>query len=186
MKYNHSCTLCDLHATCKTVCMEASGEAIWPGMIIGEAPGANEDERGVPFVGRAGRILDRALAEAAGTRSARNKVVVTNAVKCRPPNNATPTAKQLDACVKYLEKEIEEIDPVAILALGNAATITLLGTGGISALREQEHYLNRDAVTRVFVTFHPAFVLRQGYGSDASEMFYADVKQFITYIRKAR
>ncbi len=184
--YDHSCTLCELHLTCKTVCMEASGEPEWPGMVVGEAPGANEDERGTPFVGRAGRVLDRALTAATNMtpKAARQRLVVTNAVKCRPPNNSTPTAEQLDACVVYLEKEIETWDPVAILALGNVATITLLGTGGIAALRESEHYLNRENVTRVFVTFHPAFVLRQGYESDAAEMFKADVSEFIRYIRR--
>lgn len=186
--YNHSCTLCDLHATAKTVCMGASGEPALKGMIIGEAPGANEDAQGTPFIGRAGKILDFALAEATGltARTVRKKIPVTNAVKCRPPNNATPTAQQLDACVLYLEQEIEAFDPVAILSLGNAATITLLGTGGVSAMREEVHYLNRDKVTRVFVTFHPAFVARQGRLSDAAEMFKEDVAAFITCVKRYR
>ena len=184
--YDHNCKLCDLHETAKTVCMEASGEPEWPGIVVGEAPGANEDDVGRPFVGRAGRVLDRALCEATNMtpKSVRQRLIVTNAVKCRPPNNATPTAQQLDTCVRYLEQEIEAWDPRAILALGNVATITLIGTGGISALRGGEHYLNRARRPCLFLPFHPAFVLRQGYDSDAAEMFKADVADFIRYIRR--
>jgi DNA polymerase len=186
--YDHSCTLCPLHEQAKHVCMEAAGEAVWPGMIIGEAPGAQEDDLGTPFVGRSGRVLDRALHHATGlsTKVVRGKIIVTNAVKCRPPNNATPTAQQLDACVVYLEKEIEQHDPVGILSVGNVPTITLLGQGGITAMRQQEWYLNRDHVTRVFPTFHPAYVLRQGNDSDAAEMFREDVAEFIRYIGGTR
>lgn len=77
-------------------------------------------------------------------------------------------------------------DPRAILALGNVAAITLLGTGGISALREQENYLNRKKETRVFVTYHPSFILRQGYTSDAAEMFKEDVAAFIRHVLRRR
>lgn len=186
--YDPDCTLCELHKTAKTVCMEASGTPEWPGIVIGEAPGANEDERGTPFVGRSGRVLDTALANATGRSAkwARERLIVTNAVKCRPPNNSTPTAEQLDACVRYLEAEIETWDPRAILCLGNVAVITCLGTGGISKLRLEENWLNRKTPTRVFVTFHPSFVLRQGYASDASEMFRTDVSEFISYIRRRK
>lgn len=182
--YNHACTLCPLHEHANHVCMSASGNLVWPGMIVGEAPGAQEDDVGKPFVGRSGRVLDRALNHVTGlpAQIARKKLIVTNAVKCRPPNNATPTAEQLDACVRYLEEEIQDYDPVAILALGNVPTITLLGTGGISSMRTQEWYLNRERETRVFPTFHPAYVLRQGHASDAAEMFREDVAAFISYM----
>jgi uracil-DNA glycosylase family 4 len=82
----------------------------------------------------------------------------------------------------YLEKEIEKFDPVGILSVGNVPTITLLGQGGITAMREREWYLNREKVTRVFPTFHPAYVLRQGHDSDAAQMFRDDVAEFIRYI----
>lgn len=84
------------------------------------------------------------------------------------------------ACFPYLQEEVREYQPKALLALGNAAAWQLLGLEGVFTLRDQEYYLDTDA--RVFVTFHPAFVLRQGHASDASFMFKEDVAAFIHYL----
>jgi DNA polymerase len=165
--------------------MPAVGSGEWGGLVVGEAPGANEDERGEPFVGRAGRLLDHTLAKAAGVsqRHVRKKIRVTNAVKCRPPNNRTPSPKELQACFMYLEAEVLAYKPKAILSLGNVAASALLGIGGISKLREEEWYLDDTKTVRTFITFHPAFILRQGLQSDAAELFREDVQRFVAHIR---
>jgi DNA polymerase len=182
--YDHNCKMCVLHEECHTVCMEASGHAIWKGMIVGEAPGAQEDDQGTPFIGRSGRTLDNALRAASGlsTQLIRKKIVVTNAVKCRPPGNRNPTKAELTACLMYLRREIQAHQPVAILALGNIAAWQLLEREGITRLREEKHFLDTGA--RVYVTFHPSFILRQGTGSDAGEMFKADVCRFVDRIKR--
>src|SRR5262245_3143662 len=96
--YNHSCTLCPLHLHANTVCMESTIGRL-PAMIVGEAPGKNEDERGEPLVGQAGRELSKAL-HAAGLE--REDVYITNVVKCRPPTNRTPELDEINACWIYL------------------------------------------------------------------------------------
>jgi len=185
--YDHSCTLCPLHERAKTVCVEASGQSTrLRTMIVGEAPGRNEDELGVPFIGRAGRLLDRALHMAFYPDSkfvlgrARRELFVTNAVKCRPQNNDNPDEMEIDACVSaYLTREIEAVNPTALLALGNVAAQALLGETGVSRLREEWHRLDSDAERYVLVTYHPAYVLyRGGTSGEAWPAFLADVLKF--------
>src|SRR5262245_49500400 len=96
--YNHRCTLCALHKGAKTVCMEGRGEFESRAMIIGEAPGRNEDRTGKPFVGDAGRMLNSALAITFEDAAIRERIFITNVVKCRPPQNAKPTLRQRHAC----------------------------------------------------------------------------------------
>jgi len=164
--------------------MEASGHAIWKGMIVGEAPGAQEDDVGAPFIGRSGRTLDTALRLASGLSSqiVRKKLIVTNAVKCRPPLNRNPTKVELTACYQYLREEVQEHQPVAILALGNIAAWQILEQEGVSRLRKEKHFLDTGA--RVYVTFHPSFILRQGHDSEAAGMFREDVARFVKRVQK--
>lgn len=145
-----SCTACGL---CRTRSNTVPGEgppnaAI---MLIGEAPGSDEDKSGRPFIGRAGRILDLALREAGIERS---MVFITNVVKCRPPENRRPSRQEMEACMPFLRAQIEALAPERICLLGNVPAKTLLGMQGVTTLHGQIF----DG--RYLVTFHPAAVLR--------------------------
>ena len=127
-----------------------------PWLFVGEGPGADEDEQGEPFVGQAGRLLDSMLA-AIGLRRGR-EVYIANVVKCRPPNNRTPTPEEAAACAPYLDRQIELIRPKLIVALGKAAAMRLLATeASIASLRGRVH---RYHDTPLVVTYHPAYLLR--------------------------
>lgn len=180
--YDHTCTRCALHATAKTVCMEAraASNVDVRAMVIGEAPGRNEDEQGKPFVGRAGQILDLALHNA-GLNPA--TMFVTNVVKCRPPGNRTPSQREQQACLPFLRDEIAHHDPRYLLALGRAAAWTLLRESTIKDVRSMWYRLDRERDTFVMVTFHPAFVDRQGYYSLARSQFMDDVQLFANAIK---
>jgi len=151
-----SCTLCSLHRTrTQTVFGVGSESADW--MIIGEAPGAEEDRRGEPFVGRAGKLLDEML-RAVGL--ARDSVFIVNLLKCRPPNNRDPTVDEAALCRAYLDRQIALLSPKLILVVGRIAAQHLLETDApLGCLRGRKHYLN-DGKLPVVVTYHPAYLLR--------------------------
>lgn len=148
------CTRCALHESrTQTVFGVGNPNASW--MIIGEAPGAEEDRRGEPFVGRAGKLLDQML-HAVG--QGRDSVFIANILKCRPPNNRDPKPAEAAACRDYLERQIELIDPDIILAVGRIAAQTLLGTDSpVGRLRGKRHSLGS---VPLVVTYHPAYLLR--------------------------
>jgi len=126
-------------------------------MVIGEAPGANEDRQGEPFVGRAGQLLN-AMLRAIGL--AREEVFIANAVKCRPPANRDPKPEETRCCAPFLERQIELIDPRLILAVGRVAAQMLLGTDvALGRLRGRRHTFPGTGVPLV-VTYHPAYLLR--------------------------
>ena len=180
--YDHSCTRCSLHETAKTVCVEARGDRTLRGMVIGEAPGAKEDIRGAPFLGQAGRLLDDAL-----TIAEIPSVFITNVVKCRPPQNRDPNAAEVDACYTYLAMEMYEVDPVAILVVGNVAARALLRRkDGITMLRGQWYERVLAGSTRsIMPTFHPAYVeYNGGRGSRTWDTFLRDVQKFAGRIRE--
>lgn len=149
-----SCTRCPLHESrTQTVFGVGSYDADW--MIIGEAPGAEEDRRGEPFVGRAGKLLDQML-RAVGQQ--RDSVFIANILKCRPPNNRDPKPDEAAQCRGYLERQIELVKPKIILAVGRIAAQTLLGTDApVGQLRGTLHHLGK---TPLVVTYHPAYLLR--------------------------
>lgn len=124
-------------------------------MLIGEAPGADEDETGRPFVGRSGELLNKILSAIKFTRE---EVYIANILKSRPPNNRSPEPDEIEACMPYLIRQIEIIRPKIILALGKVAANTLLGNSlAMNALRGKVHrWRNID----VIVTYHPAALLR--------------------------
>jgi DNA polymerase len=150
------CTQCDLHRTrTQTVFGVGDESADW--MIVGEAPGAEEDRRGEPFVGRAGKLLDEML-RAVGL--GRDAVFIANTLKCRPPNNRDPAVNEAASCRAYLDRQISLISPKLILAVGRVAAQLLLGTDApLGRLRGQRHYLD-DGRIPVVVTYHPAYLLR--------------------------
>jgi DNA polymerase len=124
-------------------------------MFVGEGPGSEEDKQGKPFVGRAGKLLDKII-EAMGLK--REDVFIANVVKCRPPKNRNPEPDEIATCIPFLEKQIEIIDPKIIVCLGTFAAQTLLATDEkISKLRGQ---LFEHKERKVIPTYHPAFLLR--------------------------
>lgn len=149
-----ACTLCGLAASrSNTVFGVGNPDADW--LIVGEAPGAEEDRRGEPFVGRAGKLLDEML-RAIGQR--REDVFIANILKCRPPNNRDPKADEVAACRPYLERQIELIKPRIILAVGRIAAQNLLASDDpVGRMRGRAHEL--DGIPLV-VTYHPAYLLR--------------------------
>ena len=150
------CTACDLHRTrTQTVFGVGSESADW--MIIGEAPGAEEDRRGEPFVGRAGKLLDEMLRAVGLDRSS---VFIANTLKCRPPNNRDPSVEEAAACRHFLERQIELIKPRLILAVGRIAAQKLLQTDApLGRLRGAQHFFGEAQIPLV-VTYHPAYLLR--------------------------
>jgi DNA polymerase len=127
-------------------------------MVIGEAPGAEEDRRGEPFVGRAGQLLD-AMLRAIGLSRAQN-VYIANVLKSRPPNNRDPSPEEVAACLPYLRRQIELIRPRLLLAVGRIAAQNLLGTEeSLSRLRGRVHQFG-ELNTPLVVTYHPAYLLR--------------------------
>lgn len=149
------CTACELCKTRKQVVPGVGDiEADW--LFIGEGPGAEEDERGEPFVGQAGKLLDNMLAAIDLKRG--NKVYIANAVKCRPPNNRTPEPAETAACWPFLARQIELIQPKLIVTLGKPAAQTLLQQEvTISRARGVVHDF---AGIPLIVTYHPAYLLR--------------------------
>ncbi|MEE2752176.1 MAG: uracil-DNA glycosylase family protein [Myxococcota bacterium] len=126
-------------------------------MIIGEAPGAQEDRKGLPFVGPAGQMLDNMLRHVLGLE--RSDVYISNVVKCRPPNNRTPEPEEIATCRPFLMRQVEAVKPKVILSLGRPAAQTLLETSrGITSLRGQWAEVGG---TPLLPTFHPAYLLRK-------------------------
>jgi uracil-DNA glycosylase family 4 len=152
------CLRCpELAATRKTVVFGA-GNANADLMFIGEAPGASEDEQGVPFVGRAGKLLEKLLEEVGQQRS---DVFIANVLKCRPPGNRDPLPIEIENCQEYLLRQVELIQPTVICTLGNFSTKLLRGDPtGITRLHGQPEILTlgRRAV-RLYPIFHPAAAL---------------------------
>jgi DNA polymerase len=149
-----ACEKCELAGTRINVVFGAGDENA-DLMFVGEAPGANEDREGIPFIGRAGALLDKII-EAAGFR--REDVYISNILKCRPPNNRTPLSSEIDACVPFLAKQIEIIAPRIICTLGLPATHTLLGVrGSMGSLRGKIYAQDN---LKVIPTYHPAAALR--------------------------
>jgi uracil-DNA glycosylase family 4 len=135
-----------------------SGNADADLMFIGEAPGANEDKQGLPFVGQAGKLLDKLLGEIGLERS---EVFICNTVKCRPPNNRDPHPNEIESCHEYLRAQVELIEPSVICTLGNFATKLLRAdTTGISRLHGQaEVRLIGPRAVRLYPLYHPAAAL---------------------------
>jgi DNA polymerase len=151
-----ACTRCALSATrTQTVFGVGSLQAQW--LVVGEAPGAEEDRQGEPFVGRAGQLLN-AMLRALGM--ARESVYIANVLKCRPPQNRDPLPAESAQCLPYLERQIELLQPKIMLVVGRIAAQSLLRTDvKVAALRQRVHYFGASRVPLV-VTYHPAYLLR--------------------------
>ena len=161
------CILCDLSKS-RTHAVPGNGNTRDKIMMIGEAPGKNEDQNGVPFIGSAGKILDKALSEGGLDRS---DVYITNVVKCRPPDNRVPTDKEIQICTSnYLKNEIRLISPKIICILGSTALKSLLGYEHMSKYRGK---IVNIAPHKYFITYHPAATI---YNSKLKQVFFEDIK----------
>jgi DNA polymerase len=151
-------------------------------MFIGEAPGADEDTQGRPFVGRAGQLLDRVI-EACGLK--RSDVFIGNILKCRPPENRDPRPEEIISCLPYLQQQIEIIEPEVIVALGAHAARTLLNTNKpIGQLRGHfhEYYagIGRPPI-KLMATYHTAYLLRN-YSPENRKRVWEDMKKVLAEI----
>jgi len=169
------CTRCKLHGTrTKIVFGVGAGDA--PLMFVGEAPGADEDRIGEPFVGRAGELLDKMI-EAMGW--SREAVYIANVLKCRPPGNRTPEADEVAQCQPFLAAQIASVRPRVIVALGRpAANVLLQNNAPISALRGRFHEYRG---IKVMPTFHPAFLLRS---PERKRDAWSDLKQVMSELER--
>jgi len=155
-------------------------------MFIGEAPGADEDKQGEPFVGRAGQLLTQIIE--AGMKLKRSEVYIANILKCRPPGNRNPAPEEVETCSPYLIRQIELIQPKVIVALGSFAAQMLLGTKtGITRLRGEFQDCNvaglnfpqHKKLPVVMPTFHPAYLLRN---PNAKRDVWEDIKKVLAFL----
>jgi DNA polymerase len=164
------CTKCPLAAT-RTNVVFGVGDPHAPLMIVGEAPGKDEDEQGEPFVGRSGKLLDQVMQEELGVTRAR--VFIANTLQCRPPGNRDPLPEEIATCRPWLEAKLDEIQPKVVITLGNFATKVLLfgdpkAKEGITKLRGKSYPGRNGAI--LVPTFHPSAVLRSGGGQPLAQM----------------
>ena len=170
-----NCKSCDL---CKdrTNAVPGDGDSKASIMFIGEAPGRNEDEKGKPFVGMAGKILDETLAKVG---LARSNVYITNVVKCRPPGNRVPTEEERRVCRSYLEREISIVSPKIICILGRTAYQSLLGGGSIFGNRGK--FIQKDN-RLYFITVHPAAII---YNNKLRNVLESDMQKLVMECRRS-
>jgi len=170
------CTRCVLHCG-RTHVVFGDGNRQARLVFVGEGPGADEDRTGVPFVGKAGQLLNKIIG-AMGLN--REDVYICNIVKCRPPENRTPRPDEMALCQPFLEEQLALIAPQAIVALGSSAAMALLQTNtGITQLRGHWRLYNG---THVMPTYHPAFVLRQ-YTEQIRRQVWDDMRLVMQYLK---
>jgi DNA polymerase len=166
------CKACALHKTRKNVVF-GEGNLRASLMFVGEAPGAEEDQQGRPFVGASGMLLDKMIS-AMGLK--RNQCYISNVVKCRPPNNRDPNPFEISSCFGYIKKEIEILNPQVICTLGRVATKTLLGLkekDAFSSVRGKWHTFQG---IPLMPTYHPSYLLRN---PDKKREAWEDLKQIM-------
>lgn len=172
------CQKCNL-ATLRTNAVPGEGNPNARIMFVGEAPGADEDAQGRPFVGRAGQLLDKIIAACGLNRS---EVFIGNILKCRPPENRDPRAEEIISCFPFLQRQIEIIEPEIIVALGAPAARTLLNTNkSIGQLRGQfhEYYPGLGkAPIKLMPTYHTAYLLRS-YTRENRQRVWEDMKKVL-------
>lgn len=175
------CRKCDLGGQ-RTNAVPGEGSPRARIMFVGEAPGADEDAQGRPFVGRAGQLLDKIIA-ACGLR--RDEVFIGNILKCRPPGNRDPRPEEIVSCLPYLQRQIEIIQPDVIVALGAHAARTLLNTSeSIGRLRGQFHEYSAgigQPPVKLMATYHPAYILRN-YTPDTRRRVWEDMKKVLAEV----
>lgn len=175
------CTRCRLHEG-RNKLVFGDGNAKAKLVFVGEGPGADEDAQGIPFVGRAGKLLTDMIertAKGEGIPIQRPDIYICNVVKCRPPDNRAPEADEMATCGQFLERQLLAIQPKAICVLGGTAAKALLNTKiGITKLRgEWQEWQD----IRVMPTFHPSYLLR-AYNKEAKRLAWEDLKKVLHYV----
>jgi uracil-DNA glycosylase family 4 len=173
------CTKCDLADTRKNA-VPGEGPANASIMFIGEGPGFYENEQGRPFVGQAGKFLDELLGSAGLDRQ---KVYITNVVKCRPPGNRDPQETELTACAPYLERQIEAIDPLIIVTLGRFSMARYFQNAKISVIHGRSAWIEGRLIVPMY---HPAAGLHQGKLRPAIERDFAQLPKLVDNARDQR
>jgi len=172
------CTLCPLAGGRKNA-VPGEGNFDTALMFVGEAPGADEDIQGRPFVGRAGQLLTKII-EAMKFR--RSEVFITNVVKCRPPNNRTPLHEEVEKCKSYLLAQIEAIQPKVIVTLGKVATDFFVpSAAAMSLLRGNFRAFGK---TQVMPTFHPSYLVRNEGDKQIRKLVWDDMRQVMAVLGK--
>jgi len=170
----HNCQLCKLAKLGRTQVVFGVGNPHASIMFVGEAPGFNEDQKGEPFVGAAGKLLNDLLASAGLSR---DQIYIANVIKCRPPNNRDPEPDEVETCKPFLMQQIQMIRPKLVCTLGNWATQTLLERKvGITKVKAQAFYM-KDFV--LFPLLHPAAALHQGNLLDTLKEDFKKLKEFL-------
>lgn len=166
-----NCLKCDICRGRKNI-VNASGDFTnCKIMFIGEAPGANEDKTGLPFVGKAGKLLDKFLK---AVDLDRNKgIVINNVIKCRPPGNRTPMINEINNCLPYLENEIKTYNPKVIVLLGTTAMQSVLGITSDKISKRRGTYIINDNKI-YFFTYHPSYVLHNLDNDKIIKQYYND------------
>lgn len=190
---NHACTLCKLHGGARTVCVAGEGPADAEVMIVGQNPGEQEDDQGRPFVGKTGKLLDELLLQAG---LARERVYITNAVKCITPQNREPNVREARACASYLVAEIARYRPRVIVLLGNGPVkVCVDPKGGVTKLRGKEQVFSEtfraalagagvpaDYVPTIIPTIHPSAVLHSPKGEALKASIVDDLRQVVSHM----
>lgn len=170
------CTKCRLHET-RTNTVFGEGDPDAKIFFVGEGPGETEDLTGRPFVGRAGKLLDKMIA---GMGLTRQQVFIANIVKCRPPQNRVPGADEVASCTPYLERQLEIVRPQVIVTLGRPATTYMLNVkSAMGQLRGNWHSWRG---IKLMPTFHPSYVLRV-YTEEVRSAVWNDLKQVLTELK---
>lgn len=174
------CTKCPLHAG-RTHTVPGAGDPDAEILFIGEAPGKNEDEQGLPFVGRSGNLLDDLLKIIHLTR---NDVFIANVIKCRPPDNRNPEKSEIDACNPYITAQIEVLDPLLIVTLGKfGMNMFFPNERSIVKIHGQEKFGTRRAY---YPLYHPAYALRNPSAKDELFEDFARIPDILTEVRHKR
>lgn len=170
-----ACNACELHKS-RNKSVFSRGDVNAKIVFVGEAPGQDESEQGVPFVGRSGKLLD-AMIIAMGLQ--RDEVYICNICKCRPPDNRKPSSEEMSACKPFLVQQLDFVAPKVIIALGATAVEGLLGSGeGITKRRGKWGLYNG---IKVMPTFHPAYLLRN---PSAKEIVKLDLQEVLKYLQE--
>ncbi|HZT72975.1 MAG TPA: uracil-DNA glycosylase [Terriglobales bacterium] len=173
------CTRCPLHSQGRKQIVFGDGNPRAELVFVGEAPGADEDRQGVPFVGRAGQLLNDMIQKGMGLE--RSQVYICNVVKCRPPENRTPEPNECATCSPFLFRQLAAIRPRLIIALGSVAAQNLLHyRGSLASVRGRLHDISiGDFATKLVVTYHPAYLLRDPTQKKAA---WQDLQMAMSYL----
>lgn len=175
------CTRCDLFLS-RTQVVPGAGSEKPSLLFVGEAPGATEDRDGIPFVGASGRLLDAMLAEAGVSRE---EVFIANVVRCRPPKNRNPKAREIRACAGWLAEQIRLLDPPLVVTLGRFALQHFIPKGKITELQGTVQNVDYgDARVRLVPLLHPSAILRDPTRRDSYRQQFASLPEIVASTRK--